>query len=80
MSSNPISDHFQYLLAAGLNLGNTQGSEETLYDGGSMQVYDFGRIYFHPRIGQAFESHGLILQTYVDQFALAWLSHLSIAG
>src|SRR5829696_2177634 len=66
MPSTPISDHFQDLLAAGVNLGNEVGGEEALYDGGSMQVYDFGRIYFHPRIGQAFESHGLILQTYVE--------------
>ena len=66
MPSAPISDHFQDLLAAGVNLGNEQGGEVPLYDGGSVQVYDFGRIYFHPRIGQAFESHGLILQTYVD--------------
>ncbi len=69
MPSTPIIDHFQELLDAGLNLGNPQGSEQDLYDGGSMQVYDFGRIYFHPRIGQAFESHGLILQTYVDKSA-----------
>ena len=64
----PIQDHFQELFNGGLNLGNPQGGEEDLYDGGSMQVYDFGRIYFHPRVG-AFESHGLILQTYVDRFA-----------
>jgi hypothetical protein len=67
--ATPIGDHFQELLVGGLSLGNPQGGEEDLYDGGSMQVYEFGRIYFHPRIGQAFESHGLILDTYLGLFA-----------
>lgn len=61
----PIEDKFQDLLASGLSLGSTVGGEESLYDGGSMQVYDFGRIYFHPRVG-AFEIHGLILERYLE--------------
>jgi hypothetical protein len=49
-----------------LNLGFPVGVEETLYDGGSRQRYEFGAIYFHPSVGAAFESHGLILQTCLD--------------
>ncbi len=43
MPATPISDHFQELFVGGLSLGNPQGGEDDLYDGGSLQVYDFGR-------------------------------------
>jgi len=62
----PIEDKYQELLATTLNLGQPQGAEEALYDGGSMQVYEFGRIYLHPRIGTPFECHGLILARYLE--------------
>jgi subtilase family protein len=62
-----IEDKFNSLLESGtLNLGQTIGPEEFLSDGGSKQFYEFGAIYFHPRVGAAFESHGLILQTYIS--------------
>lgn len=61
-----IEDKFDSLLFGGLNLGSPLGNEETLTDGGAKQLYQFGAIYFHPRVGAAFECHGLILQTYVE--------------
>ncbi len=64
-----IEDKYNILLGNGLNLGATVGGEDSLYDGGTRQVYEFGSIYFHPRHEEAFECHGLILQTYVDMFA-----------
>jgi Subtilase family/LGFP repeat len=60
-----IQDKFDALQQQGFDLGKTVGSEELLPDGGSVQRYDLGAIYFHPRAGEAFECHGLILDTYV---------------
>src|SRR5688572_14077999 len=62
----PIEDKFNALLFSGLNLGSPLGGEQTLPDGGTFQPYEFGVIFFHPRVGEAFECHGLILQTYID--------------
>src|SRR5215207_6230867 len=65
-----IDDKHAALLASGtLNLGDPVGPEETLYDGGAMRPHEFGRIYFHPRLPEALELHGLILATYLDQGA-----------
>jgi Subtilase family/LGFP repeat len=65
-----IDDKHAALLSSGvLNLGSPVGPEEELYDGGSVRQYEFGRIYFHPRVGAAFELHGLILATYLEQGA-----------
>ncbi|WP_122617978.1 S8 family serine peptidase [Streptomyces sp. Tu 4128] len=61
-----IDDKHAGLLASGLNLGAPVGPEIVLYDGGSMRPFEFGRIFFHPRIGEAFELHGLILATYLE--------------
>ncbi|MFI9809541.1 S8 family serine peptidase [Streptomyces sp. NPDC052301] len=61
-----VDDKHAQLLASGLNLGAPVGPEEALYDGGAMRPYEFGRILFHPRNGEAFELHGLILTTYLD--------------
>jgi hypothetical protein len=63
--ATPIEEHFFDLILAGLNLGETIGGEQDLYDGGSLQVYEFGRIYFHPSVG-AFEVHGAILVRYLE--------------
>jgi LGFP repeat-containing protein len=60
-----IQDKFAFLLQNVINLGDTIGPEEAFADGGARQVYTFGRIYFHPRVG-AFESHGLILEKYLE--------------
>jgi hypothetical protein len=49
-----------------INLGAPISEEESLPDGGTKQHFEFGSIYFHPRIGEAFECHGLILQTYIQ--------------
>lgn len=62
----PIEEKYEFLRQNVVNLGDLVGSEETFDDGGSRQVYEFGTIYFHPRIGAAFECHGLILQKYLD--------------
>lgn len=62
-----IQDKFNLLLQSGtLNLGQPIRPEEVLTEGGSKQFYEFGAIYFHPRIGTAFELHGLILQKYIE--------------
>lgn len=47
-----------------LDLGPPVGGVTMLNDGGALQIFNLGRIYFHPRVG-AFELHGLILETYV---------------
>lgn len=62
----PIQDRHAQLLAGILDLGQPVGQEETLYDGGAMQVYDFGRIYHHPRLVMPFEIHGALLAAYLD--------------
>jgi hypothetical protein len=65
-----IDEKHAALLASGLlDLGSPIGPEDELYDGGSARSYEFGRIYFHPRIGEAFEVHGLILGAYLEQGA-----------
>lgn len=61
-----IEDKHASLMQDGLNLGAPVAAEEALPDGGSRQVFAFGRIYFHPRNGAAFECHGLILQRYQE--------------
>lgn len=62
----PIEDKFNSLLFSGLNLGSPMRDEETLLDGGARQRFEFGTIYFHPSVGEAFECHGAILQTYIE--------------
>ena len=49
-----------------LDLGAPLGEEQLLPDGGAKQYFELGAIYFHPRVGAAFECHGLILQTYIE--------------
>lgn len=61
-----IQEKFEALLESGLNLGARIGDEVIISDGGIKQIYEFGNIYFHTRIGAAFECHGLILQTYIE--------------
>ncbi|MFI0229791.1 S8 family serine peptidase [Streptomyces sp. NPDC017086] len=62
-----IDDKHDALISRGvLDLGAATGDEDPLYDGGACRAYQFGRIYFHPRIGDAFELHGLILDTYLE--------------
>jgi hypothetical protein len=61
-----ITDKFNALLFGGLNLGSPLAEEETLRDGGMKQRFEFGTIYFHPQVGEAFECHGTILQAYTD--------------
>ncbi len=58
-----IDDKFQELLQAGLDLGPPSAAEEDTYDGGALRRFQFGVIYFHPRVG-AFECHGAILGEY----------------
>jgi hypothetical protein len=61
-----ISDKHADLLQSGtLDLGPPVAAEENFTEGGSRQFFALGAIYFHPRVGAAFEAHGLILQTYV---------------
>ena len=61
-----IDDKHAELLQSGtLNLGSPVGNEVSFEDGGSKRVYQFGTIYFHPRVG-AFEVHGLILEKYIE--------------
>ncbi len=63
----PIQDKFNFLLQNVIDLGQPVGGEESTYDGGTKQRYDFGVIYFHPRVGTPFECHGLILQAYLGE-------------
>ncbi len=60
-----IQDKFEFLRQNVVNLGDPIGAEEAFPDGGGRQVYQLGRIYFHPRVG-AFECHGLILEKYLE--------------
>ena len=60
-----IQDKFEFLRAQVVELGEPLTEEETLQDGGARRAHQFGTLYFHPRVGEAFECHGLILQTYV---------------
>lgn len=62
-----IQIKFASLLAGGLNLGLPASPEEQTFDNGSKQRFQAGVIYFHPRLSNAFECHGLILQTYIQQ-------------
>lgn len=67
---SPIDEKHDSLISDGiLNLGDPVGEEEELYDGGSCRAYTFGRIYFHPRVGEAFELHGLIMDNYLGMGA-----------
>jgi hypothetical protein len=61
-----IQDKFEFLRTHVVDLGEALTEEESLEDGGARQARQFGTLYFHPRIGEAFECHGLILATYVD--------------
>lgn len=54
------------LLVGGLNLGPPVGPEIELPDGGRKRRYQAGTIYQPPRQEEAFELHGLILQTYLQ--------------
>ena len=65
MPTTEIEQKMQEILASGMGFGQPVGAEMSLYDGGAMQEYEFGRIYFHPRLGSAFECHGLIGDRYV---------------
>ena len=49
-----------------VNLGGTLTEEQDVPNGGAKHDHEFGTLYFHPRMGEAFECHGLILQTYRD--------------
>jgi hypothetical protein len=49
-----------------LDLGPAQGPEQDTYDGGSLQVYQFGRFYFHPRLPMPFAVYGAILDAYLQ--------------
>src|SRR6266511_4533868 len=60
-----IQEKFEFLRQNVVNLGDPIGAEEAFADGGGRQLYQFGRIYFHPRVG-AFECHGLILEKYLE--------------
>lgn len=62
-----IQEKHALLLRNAVDLGDLIGGEESTPDGGSRQAYQFGVIYFHPRIGTAFECHDLILRAYVEQ-------------
>lgn len=64
----PIESKHQQLLDEGIDFGAALGPEQVTYDGGSKQEFQFGSIYFHPRIGEAFECHGAILGRYKDMF------------
>ncbi|MFF7245899.1 S8 family serine peptidase [Embleya sp. NPDC008237] len=67
---SPIDEKHDSLIANGiLDLGAPIGDEEELYDGGSCRAYTFGRIYFHPRVGEAFEMHGLVMDGYLGMGA-----------
>lgn len=61
-----IQDKFEFLRAEVVDLGEALSEEEDLEDGGARQARLFGNLYFHPRIGEAFECHGLILEKYVE--------------
>lgn len=60
-----IQDKHQFLRQNVVDLGEPLAAEVALPDGGSKQQFEFGRIYFHPRVGAAFEVHGAILDNYV---------------
>ena len=49
-----------------IDLGPTQGPEQDTYDGGSLQVYQSGRFYFHPRLPMPFAVYGAILDAYLQ--------------
>src|SRR5215204_3183708 len=66
LMTSPIDQHHADLMAQGLNLGQPGSLETDTYDGGLARVFEFGRIYFHPRLPSAFEVHGLILERYVE--------------
>ena len=49
-----------------IDFGPTQGPEQDTYDGGSLQVYQSGRFYFHPRLPMPFAVFGAILDAYLQ--------------
>ena len=60
-----IDNKYAELLQSGvLDLGPPQGPEIQFEDQGAKRDYLLGTIYFHPRVGNAFECHGLILDRY----------------
>jgi hypothetical protein len=61
-----ISEKFEFLRQNVVDLGPALAEEEDLPNGGARQEHEFGTLYFHPRVGEAFECHGLILQTYKE--------------
>ncbi|HWT25776.1 MAG TPA: S8 family serine peptidase [Solirubrobacteraceae bacterium] len=61
-----IEERYAELVAEGLSLGEPLGPEADLYDGGRMQQYEYGRIYWHPRVGTPFACYGAILDTYLE--------------
>jgi hypothetical protein len=62
-----IDEKHAALLSGGiLNLGAPLGPEIPNGDGGALRSYQHGTILWHPEIG-AFEVHGLIGQTYLQQ-------------
>lgn len=59
----PIEEKFAELQAQGEELGVMMTFEVPLFDGGAVQDFDLGSIYFHPTVG-AFLCRGEILQKY----------------
>lgn len=65
MATAAITDHWNQLRKAGLDLGAAQGDEQDAGYGGKIQVYERGRIYWHASTG-AHELHGRILDRYLQ--------------
>jgi hypothetical protein len=61
-----IQDKFEFLRANVVNLSGALTEEQDVPDGVAKHDHEFGTLYFHPRVGEAFEYHGLIPQTYRD--------------
>ncbi len=64
-STTDIQAKFQDLKNRGLDLGAKVDAERDAGFGGRVQVYEGGRIYWHPSTG-AHEVHGGILQKYLS--------------
>ena len=58
--------HAELLRSGALDLGPPLDREIAFADGGAKRVFQHGIIYFHPRVGAAFECHGLILSRYIE--------------
>jgi len=65
-STSEIQAKFNLLKKRGQNLGAKAGAEQTAGSGGRVQIYERGRIYWHPNTG-ANEVHGGILQRYLAE-------------